>query len=133
RPRMLQHQAPVGLAPRHAVIPNIAEQVDHDRGLVLVSAPQWQLREHANLLLELRCHTGVDAVVPAVVRPWRELVHEESIIVENKHLDAKHAAVIERFGHGKRDASAVFGETRRDTRRDYADIENAMSMAVVSH
>jgi hypothetical protein len=45
--------------------PEVAEQVHHDGGVCCCVEPERQPGHHARLLLELRCHAGVDRVVAA--------------------------------------------------------------------
>mmetsp|Transcript_6167 Transcript_6167/g.16022 ORF Transcript_6167/g.16022 Transcript_6167/m.16022 type:complete len:473 (+) Transcript_6167:362-1780(+) len=81
----------------HAVFAVVLpKHVQHPRGTNLqrdVLLRERPAKENANLSLELAHVAPFDAVVPAVVRPWGNLVVQHSLaILEEEHLDAKHAA-----------------------------------------
>ncbi len=61
-----------------------------------------QAAQHARLLLELGSHAGIDGVVPAVVRPRRNLVHHEAPAIHHEKLDAEHAAIVEALRYADR-------------------------------
>ena len=91
-----------------------------------------QVGEHARLLLELRRDAGVDRVVAAVVRARRDLVDEQRAVARDEHLDAQHAAVVERR---PRRAVAISRASSRsaavDARRHDRHVEDAVAMAVL--
>ena len=97
-------------------------------GVCCARVAERQVGEHARLLLELRRHAGVDRVVAAVVRPRRDLVDEQRAVARHEHLDAQHAAVVERRGDAAWRCSRALARaprrraparsTRRGCRRD---------------
>ena len=55
--------------------PYFTQNIQHDGRTVLTRLGEWQTTQRANLQLELRDIAGVDGVVSAVVRAWRDFIH----------------------------------------------------------
>ena len=87
---MLQNSVPVG----RAVLPQIAEQVDHHGGAVLASFPERQIAQRAYLLLKLRRDAGIDRIMAAIMRPGGDFIHQKLIVLHDKKLHAEHALVM---------------------------------------
>ena len=118
--------------PRGAGEPEVAQQVHHHRRRVLARVAQRQVGQHARLLLELRRDARVDRVVAAVVRPRRDLVDEQRAVARDEHLDAQHAAVVERVRDAGRDlARAAPASSGDDARGHDRHVEDAVAMPVL--
>ena len=73
-------RGPVGLARR----PQVAQQVHHRRRRELARRAERQAAHRAHLLLELAGHARVEREVTGVVRPRRELVDQQAVVVRSR-------------------------------------------------
>ena len=70
-------------------------------------AAQRQVADDAELLLELRGFTGIDRVVPGIVRSRGELVHEQTSVGGEEELDREHAHIVKCLGDADRDLAGL--------------------------
>ena len=89
--RMLEQISPVRLA----VPPDIPQKIDHDNGRKKTGITWWKAAEGSNLLLKLARHRRIQRVVPAVVRPRRDLVDQDATVIQDEEFDPKDSDIVE--------------------------------------
>ena len=88
---------------RRSVAPQVAKKIDHHDGAKERRVPQWQPANGAEMLLELRGHTGAKREVSAVMRPRSYLIDQKGVVLKKKQFHCHESAVIKSFceGNGK--------------------------------
>src|SRR5574340_639993 len=119
-----------GLPVRAAVVPAVAEDVDHHHRRPQPRVAEWQAAERTHLLLELVGDAGVERVVAGVVRARGDLVDQE-LAADDKELNRHHADVAELVGNGARHVASLGSDLVGDAGGDDGDVEDAVFMAVL--
>jgi phytoene/squalene synthetase len=111
-----------------AVVPEIAEQVDHHRRRMRAGIAERQAAQGAHLLFELVGDAGIERVVAAVVRARRHFIDDQAAATDEE-LDTHGADVAEVCGDARATVFGVAGEAARSPRRHDRDIEDALGVA----
>src|SRR3990172_2486984 len=90
-----------------------------------------QARDGAYELLELARRAGVDRPVARVVRPRRDLVDEQALIVGNEHLDREQAHELEALSDRPGDRLRLMRDTGRELGRGEGGIEDVLLVPVL--
>lgn len=94
-----------------------SKQIQHDCRQYLIGFAQWQPANCPQVLLKLAGRRAVDRMMAAVVRAWRDFVHQQVAIVCQKHFHCQQSADVEGsndlFGKGLGTGGDKRGNTGR--------------------
>src|SRR5206468_8956550 len=128
RIRMAQNGLPVGL---DAVVPKVAEQVDHDDWPEKLRRSKRQTAHGTQLLFKLARQTSIKCIVAGIVRPWSELIHEQLIFSCQKKFYRDQADYIQVACDFFGDSQRVLLDRRIDPSRNDGIIKNMMAMDIL--
>ena len=99
-----------------AVLPEIAQEVEHDRGLQWLRPAEREAAHRPDVLLELGGLVRVKGLVAAIVRTRSELVDDNAPVL-HKHLDGQKADELDLVGDTERQGACFGGRSFGDAGR----------------
>ena len=99
-----------------AVLPEIAQEVEHDRGLQWLRPAEREAAHGADMLFKLAGLVGVKGLVATIMRTRSELVDDNAPVL-HKHLDGQKTDELDLIGDTERQGPCFGGRSFGDAGR----------------